>query len=164
MKPSSEVRAQRAVRRPARRYWMMRGANCKWIVRRFAVDEQATAVVSPDDASTKWTTGRPAARHDRRRDRAHGHAVQGDARSRSFSGPLARQLFGQRKGISPVEYGAHIGGFVAGLLIAGCMSIVARPVKATGRRATRKDPRTILAAMLQSGAAGHPRRFPVRQS
>ena len=65
------------------------------------------------------------------------------------------------QGISPVEYGAHIGGFVAGLLIAGCMSIVAKDrSKATGRRATRKDPRTILRPCC-SRALRHPRRFPV---
>ena len=154
---SSEVRAQREAKFAARRAALLDDARreLQMDVLRFAVDEQATAVVSPDDASTKWTTWGGQQRGTIAGEIAR-MVMQFKATPIAFiQRPLARQLFGQRKGISPVEYGAHIGGFVAGLLIAGYMSIVMKDlVKGYWPPRDPKDPRTILAAMLQSGAAG----------
>lgn len=154
---SADVKAQREAKFQARRAALLDDARreLQLDVLRFAVDEQSTAVVNPDDATAKWTTWGGQQRGTFAGELAR-MVMQFKATPIAFiQRPLARQLFGQRAGINAVEYGAHIGGFVAGLLIAGYMSIVAKDlVKGYWPPRDPRDQRTIMAALLQSGAAG----------
>ena len=154
---SSTVRAQREAKFAERRARLLDDARreLQHDVLRASIDEQSTAVVNPDDATAKWTTWGGQKRGTFAGELAR-MVMQFKATPIAFvQRPLARALFGQRKEAGLIERSAHIVSFAAGLMIAGYMSIVMKDtMKGYWPPRNPVDPRTILAALLQSGAAG----------
>lgn len=129
--------------------------DLKHDVIRFFADEASFAVVTPDDATTKWTTwggsqrGTPAGEIARM-------VMQFKATPIAFvQRPFARLIYGRRKDAGWGEGVAHFGAYLTGLLLAGYMSMTAKDmVKGYWPPRNPSDPRTMGASLLQSGAMG----------
>jgi hypothetical protein len=123
-------------------------------VLRFFADETSYGVVEPDAASRRLLTQglRPGT--------AAGEAIRFIGQFKGF--PIAftqriggRALFGHSKDASILEKSAHIGTLLAGMSVAGYMSMVMKDT-ARGYWPPRdpSDPKTWLAALQQGGALG----------
>lgn len=127
-------------------------------VRRLFADETNYAILQPDAASRRFTTAqlRPGT--------AAGEAIRLISQFQSFPAAftqrsLGRLIYGYGKsanlGQALAERAPHIGSLVAGLFIAGYLSMVLKDTtKGYWPPRNPLDGRTIMAAFLQSGAAG----------
>jgi hypothetical protein len=131
-------------------------------VRRFVADETGYGMVAPDARSTRTTTW------GQRPGTVAGEAIRYLMQFKSF--PIAwfervwgRAIYGHRPGEgmswNPAswtgEQGRHIGTLLAGLLIAGYVSMSLKDVlKGYWPPRNPADPRTIVAALQQAGAIG----------
>lgn len=121
---------------------------------RFFADETNYGILEPDARSRRFTTRalRPGT--------AGGEAIRFVAQFKGFptvftQRVLGRAIYGHRKDAAFLERFRHIGSLVAGATMAGYMSLTAKDMM-RGYWPPRDpaDPKTIMAAFLQGGAAG----------
>lgn len=123
-------------------------------VRRFVADETNYGILEADAASNRFVT------RGMRPGTFGGEAIRFVTQFKQFptvftQRVLGRAFYGQRSGASAVEKGAHIGALLAGMTITGYMVMTAKDMM-RGYWPPRdpSDPKTWMAAMMQSGAAG----------
>lgn len=120
----------------------------------YVADQTSFAVLKTDARTRRYTTG------GQRSGTLAGEAVRFIMQFKGY--PLAfttrvvgRALYGARKDASMLERTAHIGSLIAGLAVAGYMAMVAKDtLKGYWPPRNPADPRTMLAALQQSGAIG----------
>lgn len=120
----------------------------------YVADQTSSAVIEADARTRRYTT------LGRRPGTVAGEAVRFVMQFKGY--PLAftsrvvgRALFAHRKDAGFIERAGHIGSLLAGLTIAGYMSMTAKDMlKGYWPPRDPSDPRTIIAAMQQGGAIG----------
>jgi hypothetical protein len=125
----------------------------------FFADEVSFGVVTPDAAATRWTTW-GGTRPGTRAGELARYVMQFKATPIAFiQRPLARATFARsynlKQDLKNIRQWQHLGTGLVGLMIAGYMSMTFKDVlKGYWPPRDPTDPRTIMAAISQAGAAG----------
>lgn len=121
----------------------------------FFADEVSYGVVTPDAATSRWTTWNGQRPGTKAGEMAR-YLMQFKATPIAFiQRPLARAVYGQLKGPKSLEYWGHIGTGLAALTVAGYMAMTMKDIlRGYWPPRNPMDSRTIMASILQSGAVG----------
>jgi hypothetical protein len=121
----------------------------------FFADEVSYGVVTPDAAAQRVATWGGTRRGTRAGELARYIMQYLSTPIAMMQRPFARTIFGQAKGPKDLAYWGHIGTAISGLLFAGYLSMTLKDaMRGYWPPRNPADPRTIMAAMMQSGAFG----------